>query len=120
MKFNELSQGKRNVREYLCQLRSFAARLPDINEFQLTQKYWDGANSYLRFKWTENGYTPEFSTLEELELAAERFENAEHLRLSELRKDSRDSGLHISVSWNVQHNTQKPPQQDDGGRHTVP
>ena len=123
MKFNELSQGKRNVREYLRQLRSLVARLPDVNEFQLTQKYWDGANSYLRLKWTENGYTPEFSKLEELELAAERFENAEQLRLFELRKegkDSRDSGSHIPLNRSVQNNSQKPTVKEDGGRPTFP
>lgn len=37
MKFNELTQGKRTVWEYLRHLRSIAARLPDMNEFQLTQ-----------------------------------------------------------------------------------
>ena len=113
MKFNELSQGKWNVREYLRQLRSLAAQLPDVNEFQLTQNYWDSMNSYLWLKWTENRYTPEFLRLEELGLAAERFENAEHLRLFELHKDSKDSrniGSHISVNRTVQHNTQKPPQ----------
>ena len=90
MKFNDLSQGKWSVREYLRHLRSIAARLPDITEFQLIQKYWDGANHYLRFKWTENGYTPEFSTLDELELAAERFENAENLQLFETRKENKE------------------------------
>ena len=106
IKFNELTQGKQTVREYLRHLRSIAARLPDMTEFQLTQKYWDGANSYLRLKWTENGYTPEFSTLGELELAAERFENAEYLRTFELRKSLRDgtiSGAHTVVPKSVSH-----------------
>jgi hypothetical protein len=56
-----------------------AARVPDISEFQLIQQYWDGADSYIRLKWTENGYAPEFSLLPELEMAAERYENAENL-----------------------------------------
>ncbi|KAF8531280.1 hypothetical protein JB92DRAFT_3163569 [Gautieria morchelliformis] len=29
----------------LCQLKSMAVHLPDITEFQLIQKYWDGAET---------------------------------------------------------------------------
>ncbi|KAF8484140.1 hypothetical protein JB92DRAFT_2551183, partial [Gautieria morchelliformis] len=73
-------QGKRPIKDYLRQLKSMAARLPDITEFQLIQKYWDGAETCIRLKWTENGFTPEFSSLEELEIAAKRNENTEQLR----------------------------------------
>jgi Retrotransposon gag protein len=88
--FSEFVQGKRTIQEYLCQLRSMAARLPDITKFQLLQRYWDGVNPYLRLKWTKNGYSPEFSELEELELAAERFENTENLWGYEARKNTRE------------------------------
>ena len=56
-----------------------ATWLPDITDFQLMQKYWDGTNTYLCLKWTENGFTPEFSDISELELVAERYENTEQL-----------------------------------------
>ena len=43
------------------------------NRLSVETKYWDGANSYLRLKWTENGFTPEFLDISELELVAERY-----------------------------------------------
>ena len=43
VKFQEFMQGKQTMKEYLRQLKSMAAQLPDITDFQLTQKYWDGA-----------------------------------------------------------------------------
>jgi hypothetical protein len=86
-----------------------AARVPDISEFQLIQRYWDRANSYIRLKWTENGYTPEFSPLSELELAAERYENAENLRSFEAWRVTRKglSGTHTAHT-NDNHNTTTP------------
>ena len=80
VKFQEFMEGKQIVKEYLRQLKLMDAWLPDITDFQLMQKYWDGANSYLHLKWTENGFTPEFSDISELELAAKRYENAEQLQ----------------------------------------
>ena len=121
MKFNELSQGKHSVHEYLQHSRSIAARLPDINKFQLIQKYWDGPNQYLHFKWTENGYTPEFSTLVELELAAERYENAENLQLFEICKQTREpceGNMNNSGNRGVQLDTQKTMHKDEGRKHT--
>ena len=56
-----------------------ATWLLDITDFQLTQKYWDGTNTYSHLKWTENGFTPEFLDISELELVAERYENTEQL-----------------------------------------
>jgi hypothetical protein len=75
-----------------------ATRVPDISKFQLIQRYWDGANSYIRLKWTENGFTPEFSPLSELEIAAERYENAENLRNYKARRTVREDtvGLHTA------------------------
>ena len=116
LKFNELMQGKQTICEYLRNLRSIAACLPDMNEFQLTQKYWDGANSYLRLKWTENSYTPEFSTLEELEIAAEHFENAEHLRIFELRRGLCDAGPNSPNPVVSRQPTMDIPQRDTDRR----
>ena len=63
-----------------------AARSPDTIEFQLTQRYWEGANFVL---------TLEYFQLEDLALAAERFENAEHLRSYKTRKISRNPCMPI-------------------------
>lgn len=48
IKFNEITREHQPlVHEYLRYLRSSAARLPDLSEFQLTQKCWDGSKRIL-------------------------------------------------------------------------
>ena len=67
-----------------------AARIPDITEFQITQRFWDGVNVNFRLRWTDAGYTPEYTPLSKLEKAAEHFEDAENLLAYELRKTNRN------------------------------
>ena len=69
------------------------AWLPDITDFQLTQKYWDGTNTYLCLKWTEKGFTPESLDISELELPAKRYENAEQLQAYEQRCNMREENI---------------------------
>src|SRR3977135_3849707 len=102
-KFYESLQGRRSVREYVRLLKSLAARLPDIMEFHINQQFWEGANAYLRQDWTKSGYSAEYSSLHDLEEAAERFEQAEILRVFEekraqLRKIERDRQVRGSAS----------------------
>lgn len=78
-RFYASEQGKWTVCEFLQYLQSMAAWLPDISGFQITQQYWDGANSYLRIEWTDTGLTPDYSSLMALEIAPEHFEQAEKL-----------------------------------------
>ena len=66
IEFQEFTQGKRTVKENLRQLKSIATQLLDTTDFQLTQKYWDGANTYLHLKWTKNWFTPEFLDISEV------------------------------------------------------
>lgn len=91
VKFNEYRQGKHPIKDYLCQLKSMAAHLPDITQFQLAQSYWDGAETYIHLKWMENSFMPEFSSLDQLEIAVECYENTEQLHTYELRCNNEDS-----------------------------
>ena len=63
------------------------------NTLSVDTKYWDGMNTYLHLKWTENRFTPEFSDISELELVAERYENTEQLRAYEQRQNVREENI---------------------------
>ncbi|KIO16588.1 hypothetical protein M407DRAFT_45312, partial [Tulasnella calospora MUT 4182] len=75
-KFNRCTQGGKNTREFLRELRTLGNRLPDIGEAQIRLQYWEGSHPYLRVEWAKAGLDPETSSLAELEVAAERFEMA--------------------------------------------
>lgn len=85
--FDRCEQGKRSVREYVCELRTLSTYLPDVNEVHLRLRFWDGVHRYIRLQWARAGFDAERSTLRDLETSTERFELAEDLRVREERKD---------------------------------
>jgi hypothetical protein len=84
-------QGNMSVREWSQYLERNALRITDVSPEGIARKFWDGAKPYLRIKWTENGYTREFSKLAELQEAGERYEAAEALARLEAQKSSRST-----------------------------
>jgi hypothetical protein len=75
-KFSNLTQGDQTLRKFIRELRTLASRLPDITDFQIALRLWDGAEQYLRSAWLRDGFDSEFSSLSQLEESGYRFEQA--------------------------------------------
>ncbi|KIJ53046.1 hypothetical protein M422DRAFT_243018 [Sphaerobolus stellatus SS14] len=64
-KFKDASQGRRMIKDYIRYLESLAARVPDLNEFDIVQQLVKKSAPYLQLKWAEAGFTKDFTSLEE-------------------------------------------------------
>ena len=69
-------QRGRTLAEWVVELQNFAGVVGDVSERQLVLNFWHGADSYIRSKWAEAGFNPEIASFDELQLAAERYEEA--------------------------------------------
>lgn len=94
-RFANCTQGSsRSTRDFARYVRLLATRLGDIDDREMRVRFWNGSQSYLRVKWSEAGYDPETSSMDELEEAAERFEQAHRQQLIEegRRTDRKSKG----------------------------
>jgi len=82
-KYLAFMQCSHPVQNYCRDLEELVNSVGNITSRDLTIRFWQGADRYLRVKWAENGYDPEELTLAELEGSAERYERAAKLRQSE-------------------------------------
>ncbi|KAI0038373.1 hypothetical protein FA95DRAFT_1477804, partial [Auriscalpium vulgare] len=85
-KYLAFAQRGHPVRDYKRNLEELADAVGKITDRDFAIRFWQGADSYLRVKWYENGYDPEVSSLLELFLSAERYERSEKLRRAEEKK----------------------------------
>jgi hypothetical protein len=125
-KFYAAEQGKRSVCEYLRELRTLASRLLDVTPFQLTQRFWESTQPYLRVAWYRDGLDPERSTLEELEVTGIRFERAERASI-EVESSHSPSSKHAdrsSSSKGKLHDSARSPDHarsnQSAGKRTTP
>ncbi|KIJ35984.1 hypothetical protein M422DRAFT_261747 [Sphaerobolus stellatus SS14] len=89
-KFKDTSQGRRMIKDYIRYLESLAARVPDLNKFDIVQQLVKKSSPYLQLKWAEAGFTEDFTSLEEYEESGYRFEQAEELRIYLEKKLARE------------------------------
>lgn len=76
VKLTECRQSGRSVRDWVFELQGLADSVGDVPDCQLVLYFWQGSDNYIRKKWAEAGYSPEVSDFDELELAAERYQEA--------------------------------------------
>jgi len=85
-RFFQLTQGTRNVRDFLRELQRLGSRLADVTDKDIAQRFWKGVHSYIRIELAKKGKDSENTSLKKLAKRATRYENAENLRLEELRE----------------------------------
>ncbi|KAG8776167.1 hypothetical protein FRC15_012085 [Serendipita sp. 397] len=110
--FETAYQGSMKVRQWAQHIEKCRRRITDVSDKSLSRRFWDGANSYLKIKWTENGYTREFSNMEDLLEAAERYEAAEEQAKRERQKSSKQPSK--------QQETRQEPKQPKDESSTKP
>lgn len=93
--FETARQGDRPFKHFVQRVKNLAARVPDITERQIIIRIWFGTHQYMRDKWADNGYDPELSELEEIEVAGERYEISEENRRNV--RNLGDKGLKAAV-----------------------
>ncbi|KAJ7101713.1 hypothetical protein C8R44DRAFT_716405 [Mycena epipterygia] len=76
------------VRDFARVVKSLAKRLPDMNERQLVQIFWDGVEQYVRVKLLDRGMSPDDSSLKNLVKWAVRFESANKSIENELQLET--------------------------------
>lgn len=76
VRLTKCRQNTRPVRDWTFELRSLADSVGDVPDRQLVLHCWQGSDTYIRKKWAEAGHSPEVSLFDELEAAAERFQEA--------------------------------------------
>ncbi|KIJ32574.1 hypothetical protein M422DRAFT_265592 [Sphaerobolus stellatus SS14] len=91
-------------------LESLAARVPDIDDFDIIQQLAKNAAPYLQIEWAEAGFTEDFTSLEEYEESGYRFEQAEELRIYLEKKLARDK---IQPSPQYRHNDRQGQHQEE-------
>jgi len=85
-RFFRLTQGTRNVRDFLRELQRLGSRLADVTDKDIAQRFWKGVHGYIRIELAKKGKDSENTSLKKLAKRAIRYENAENLRIEELHE----------------------------------
>ncbi|KZT21629.1 hypothetical protein NEOLEDRAFT_1073240, partial [Neolentinus lepideus HHB14362 ss-1] len=75
-RFLSFQQNGRTVRDFRRRLDELTLSVGHISRRELTLRFWHGADRYLRVRWAEDGFDPEKAKIDELQAAAERYEQA--------------------------------------------
>jgi len=107
-RFFAMTQGNRPVRDFLRELERLGKRLADVTNKDIAQRFWKGLHGYIRVELAKKGKDSENTSLKKLASRAIQYENAENLRLDELREvqtSSRTSWSSSSGGLNGKYNS---------------
>ena len=76
-KLSHSVQGKRRVRDFVCDVEKLASRFPDVNERTGIQTFWNELHQYIRLRLIEWGISAERSPLEKIVRKAIDIETSE-------------------------------------------
>ncbi|CCA74790.1 hypothetical protein PIIN_08759 [Serendipita indica DSM 11827] len=114
-RFDSSRQGSMSIRAWLHRIRNLSARIDDVSEKDKARQFWKGARPYIRIEWAGQGYSQEFSSLEDLLAAGELIERKEKQEKAEKAAVSnRSSNLRSSsISHSNSHHAHKKDRKRD-------
>ena len=110
------TQGGRTIKEWICHVKTLAARVPDITDRHIAIQIWEGANNIFREYWACDGLQSKLCSLEQLEITGERTEAVlrEIARNNALQNDRQNNNFNNRSNYSTrpfhQFRNQRPPQ----------